>query len=111
MFRTALFSILLVAYCAIPARAEVNSGWWVIVGVLPEQNPDPTASERLHKRIARCGLQAFNDWSWKFSGFASGYTVYVLGAYSSKAEAIVTLTSAKKCVPDAYIKQGAYAGE
>lgn len=108
---TALLLSVVLVCCAASARAELNNGWWIIVGVLPENNTNSRASEALHNKIGRCGFKAFNDWSWKFSGFAPGYTVYVLGAYGTKAEANSILASAKKCVPDAYIKQGTYAGE
>lgn len=56
-------------------------------------------------------MEAFNDFSFKFSGFAPGYTVHVLGAYALKAEAKAVLAEAKRCVPDAYIRRGTYAGE
>jgi len=100
--------------CAVlPLRAQepLLNGWWVVVGVLPLNNVRPEPSQALHRKIANCGFRAFNDVSSKFVGFVGGYEVYVLGAYAAKAEAAAVLAAAKRCVPDAYIKQGHYLGE
>lgn len=94
-----------------PAIALLDRGWWVVVGVMPGENFDNAAADRLHARIRGCGFEAFNDFSNKFAGFADGFTVFVLGAYPTKKEAETILREARKCVPDAYIKQGRYLGE
>ncbi|MEH6691130.1 MAG: hypothetical protein V7774_08100 [Pseudorhizobium pelagicum] len=93
-----------------PPETTLDEGWWVVVGVTPEQ-VDVATTERVHARVRKCGFQAFNDFSGKFTGFKSGHIVFVLGAYSSKKEAQTILAESKKCVPDAYIKQGRYLGE
>ena len=97
----------------LPLRAQepMLSGWWVVVGALPLDNLETEQTQALHRKMATCGFTAFNDISSKFVGFASGYEVYVLGAYAVKAEAAAVLVAAKRCVPDAYIKHGRYLGE
>lgn len=88
----------------------LDSGFWVVVGNMQQDETNPAVSSRIHAKIGRCGFQAFNDFSSKF-GFVPGYIVFVLGAYASRAEAQAVLQQARRCVPDAYIKRGAYAGE
>lgn len=56
------------------------------------------------------GFKTFNDFSVKF-GFQPGFISFVLGAYATKGEATSILAGIRRCVSDAYIKQGAYAGE
>lgn len=91
-------------------RATLDDGYWVIVGVTPEgSGPVETAS--IHAKVKKCGFQAFNDFSGKFSNFTPGHIVYVLGAHETKREAQAIQREVRRCVPDAYIKQGRYAGE
>jgi hypothetical protein len=110
-----ILAVTLIASGAISASSQTTAlldrGWWVIVGVMPGTDFDTAAADRLHARVRQCGFEAFNDFSNKFTGFAEGFTVFVLGAYPTKKEAETILRKARKCVPDAYIKQGRYLGE
>ncbi|MBB4102426.1 SPOR domain-containing protein [Allorhizobium borbori] len=101
--------IALLSICS-PASA-LDHGYWVVVGnMLPDQVIGGKTQNAIQAKIGRCGYEPFNDFSFKF-GFKPGYITFVLGAYATKAEANAVLKSAKSCVPDAYIKYGAYAGE
>lgn len=99
------------------AQADtLNSGWWVVLGSIPTPNnsftPRVEAGVRRAEAAARrCGLQPYQDFSSKFRGFVPGYAVVVVGAFSSQSRARSVLAQARRCVPDAYIKRGAYAGE
>ncbi len=91
--------------------SRIDGGWWVVVGVTQGRLFNDDGAALIHARIRKCGFQAFNDFSEKFTGFAGGLTVFVLGPYPSKKEAQIIKSSASRCVPDAYIKQGRYLGE
>ena len=110
-----MLSLVVVSFCNV-AEAQSDRGWWVVVGSVPSPDNTITAeSEVAVGRIAvaarRCGLDPFEDFSSKFSNFKAGYLVVVVGAYGSKAVAEEALAKAKECLPDAYLKQGSYAGE
>jgi hypothetical protein len=92
--------------------AEYN-GWWVVLGsfadpYMKSDNEDKIRAIRI--RVAKCGVVPFNDFSGKFIGFAPGYDVAVVGAYS-RSIAQTILARVRPCVPGAYIKHGRYAGE
>lgn len=94
----------------------LNSGWWVILGSVPAPDNSYTprveaAVRRAEAAARRCGLQPYQDFSSKFRGFVPGYAVVVVGAFSSQSRARSVLAQARRCVPDAYIKRGVYAGE
>lgn len=95
------------------ARAELDEGWWVIVATYPIDPPERQQGdfERVEAQAARCHAETFNDFSGKFTGFARGYNVFVVGAFATQAEAQRKLATLKPCFPDAYIKQGRYRGE
>jgi hypothetical protein len=99
-------------------EAEMGeAGWWIILGSIDIGRDNNITAESGRKReiveraAAKCGYQAFNDFSMKFKGMASGYNVVVLGPYRSKSAAGNILESVRRCVPDAYIRQTEYAGE
>lgn len=99
-----------------PQAATLDSGWWVILGSIPTPHNNFTPqveakARRVEAAARRCGLEPFLDFSSKFRGFSPGYSVVVVGAYGSRSRARGVLAQARRCVPDAYIKQGVYAGE
>ena len=100
---------------SVPALAQefVYDGWWVVMGGFKENAANRDASEaRVRNTAANCGVEAFNDFSNKFVGFAPGLTVVVsMGAYTSKAKAQAALAQVKPCIPDAYVKKARYVGE
>jgi hypothetical protein len=106
----AMLTLLSLGICAAPAALALDRGYWVVVGNLPQENIEPAAQAAIEAKAARCGFKTFNDFSMKF-GFQSGYVSFVLGAYATKAEAKSVLAAVRRCVPDAYVKQGAYLGE
>ena len=111
--RALALAAALVPGAAMAATPQRDSGWWVIVGSFPTE---PAARmihdlRRTEAAAARCGLRTFNDFSGKFRGFDPGYNVFVIGAYPSRAEAERIRATAKKCIPEAYVRWGQYAGE
>ena len=117
-FKTALVSASLAlsfVLASMPANAQefVYDGWWVVMAGFKENAPNRDASEaKVRNQAARCGVEAFNDFSNKFSGFAPGLTVVVsMGAYTSKAQAEIAAEAVRPCIPDAYVKKARYAGE
>lgn len=107
-----------VALCAytLPAQAAGNSGWWVVLGSVetPDNNYTPqveSAVDGIEASARRCRLKPYHDFSSKFRGFSSGFTAVVVGAYASKTSAERVLARARKCLPDAYLQRGSYAGE
>ncbi len=100
----------------VPGIAATNNGWWVVLGSVasPDNNFTPqveSAVRRIEAAARRCGLDPFHDSSSKFRGFAPGYTVVVLGAFTSRERADQALAAAQRCVAEAYLRQGSYAGE
>ncbi len=90
------------------------AGWWVVLGSFA--NPSLSAIHdrgirSLRGRVARCGFDAFNDFSNKFGGFAPGYDVVAVGAYKTSEAARADLQRVRVCVPGAYIKFGEHLGE
>ena len=117
-FKTALVSASLalsLVLASVSAKAQdfVYDGWWVVMAGFKENAPNRDASEaKVRNQAARCGVEAFNDFSNKFAGFAPGLTVVVsMGAYKSKAQAEAAAAAVRPCIPDAYVKKARYAGE
>jgi hypothetical protein len=96
--------------------ALLDSGYWIVLGSIAalDNNFTPRVEAevgRIELAARRCGLQPFQDFSSKFRGFSPGYSVVVVGAYNSRLEAERVLLQARRCLPEAYIRRGAYAGE
>ncbi len=106
-----LLCLLGIAAAAIPsAAADLDKGWWIIVGSFPTE-PLRNDFDRMEATAARCGIRIFNDFSSKFRGFAPGYNVFVIGAFASRGEAEHHMRIARQCFAGAYLKYGEYAGE
>lgn len=91
---------------------QLDEGWWVVVGSFPDNGEAMTAgTERVSQAAARCGFTTFSDFSAKFSGFAPGFHVFVIGAYPRRSDADAVRRLVRPCIPDAYLKRGRYAGE
>jgi hypothetical protein len=99
----------------IPGEGRLNQtgGWWVVVASFAANDPQGMIAQRefITTAAARCGLQTFNDFSAKFRGFAPGHNVFLIGPYPTRVEADRTVILARRCIPDAYVKFGEYAGE
>lgn len=108
-------SIISVGLSVSAAQAQEfnNDGWWVVMAAFKENAANRDASEaKARNKAAQCGVEAFNDFSSKFDGFAPGLTVVVsMGAYKSKAKAEAALAKVQPCIADAYVKKARYAGE
>ena len=107
-----MFAVALAIAPVSALAQQLDEGWWVVVGSLPDSGDAMTAgTERISNAARRCGFTTFSDFSAKFSGFAPGFHVFVIGAYGRKADANAVLRLVRPCVPDAYLKRGRYAGE
>lgn len=93
-----------------------DDGWWVVLGSFGNNGGSGSratdaAVARVRRQAQSCGESPFNDVSEKFSGFAPGVEVSVLGAYPTRARAEAALYRIGACVPGAYIRRARYAGE
>lgn len=102
-----------------PAAAQEDSvthlpdeGWWVVVRAVPDNPAAFDDTSVFAERVRRCGVEAFADFSSKFSGFRPGYVVTVhMAPFHSEEEANALLKQARRCAPGAYLRYGRYAGE
>ena len=117
LLRTALLGLVCATGSAAAQEEDLvdrmpDEGWWVVVRALPD---DPNAFDdttAFAERVRRCGVEAFGDFSSKFSGFRPGYVVTVhMVPFRTEEEANALLKQARRCVPGAYLKYGHYAGE
>jgi len=90
-----------------------DSGYWVILGSVPTHDIRSWESQgrRVLNKASACGFEPFDDLSEKFTGFVPGYDVFVVGPYASLKEASQVRDIARRCIPDAYVKQGRYVGK
>ena len=93
-----------------------DEGWWVVLGSFGNSGGSGSraadaAVARVRRQAQSCGESPFNDVSEKFSGFAPGFDVSVLGAYPTRARAEAARSRVGACVPGAYIRRARYAGE
>lgn len=98
----------------VPAVADQNKGWWVIVGAYSRDGDKQTIGVRHVERLARpCGLQVFNDFSGKFVGFQGDHMAFVSRGrpFQTRQDALAEQKRIKRCFPDAYVKHATYLGE
>ena len=110
-----LLCLLCVDRTAEAGPLEQDKGWWVILASFGTCDGNACGSETQLPKITRlarsCGVEPFNDFSSKFSGFKSGYNVFVVDRAFSRARAGRMLKQVKPCFPNAYLKYGRYLGE
>jgi hypothetical protein len=97
-----------------PKKAESGSGagWWVILGSFNVDEGDSVAGVRRATGAARrCGMDAFNDLSLKFRGFAPGYMVVVIGPFTDQVVATKSRQQVNGCVSGTYVKYAQHLGE
>lgn len=116
-------SALVLTALAGPAAAQTmrgvplaDDGWWVVLGSFGNNGgtgsrASDAAIAKVRRQAQSCSESPFNDTSEKFSGFAPGYDVSVLGAYPTRARAEAALSRVGACVLSAYIRRARYAGE
>jgi hypothetical protein len=56
-------------------------------------------------------MDAFNDFSSNFRGFAPGYMVVVIGPFADKVEAARSRQQVNGCVSRTYVKYAQHLGE
>ncbi|WP_273795164.1 hypothetical protein [Brucella intermedia] len=109
-----LKKIVIAAVLTVSVHSAVGaqeSAYWVVVGSIQDAGLSPRR-EQIIKSTRRCGFRVFNDFSDKFAGFRGGLNVFVIDiAFPTRLSAQKALNRVKKCIPDAYIKFGSYAGE
>ncbi len=103
-----IISIFLLA----PSIAGAQTpGWWIIIAS-PKMDAPQGGIDESYRKAKQCGFEAYHDFSEKFMNFKPGYNVVVLvHPYQTQKAATIDLKRVRKCVPDAYIKYGSYAGE
>lgn len=88
--------------------------WWVVLGASPAPGSTGVrflAAQQAAEAARRCGIETVSDFSGKFEGFAPDLFVTVAGDDRMRARAEARMAKVRPCVPGAYLKQGAYAGE
>ncbi len=104
---TFIVSVCLASLSSVAVSQE-SKGYWIVVH--SGKNSDNATAIR--SKADRCGIRLFNDFSDKFSGFRSGYQVFVVEPSApTRATAEAKLNQIKICFPEAYIKYGSYLGE
>jgi cell division septation protein DedD len=99
------------------AKSGSGAGWWVILGSFNVGEADSATTliassvRRAGGAAQRCGLGAFNDFSSKFSGFAPGYMVVVVGPFADKVDAARSQQQVKGCVSGTYVKYAQHLEE
>lgn len=88
--RTTLIAVLVLAFLIPGHAATPNGPFWIVAGSFA--NPDYTTTQyeavrKTSAEVKRCGLEPFSDFSGKFTGFADGFDVVVVGGYATKAAA------------------------
>jgi len=94
------------------AESRSGSGWWVILGSFNVDEGDSASGvKRATGAARRCGMDAFNDLSLKFRGFAPGYMVVVIGPFTDQVVAAKTRQQVNGCVSGTYVKYAQHLGE
>jgi curved DNA-binding protein CbpA len=94
------------------AQSGSGAGWWVILGSFNVDEGDSAAGVRRATGAARrCGMDAFNDLSLKFRGFAPGYMVVVIGPFADKVDAARSRQQVNGCVSGTYVKYAQHLGQ
>ena len=99
------------------AQSGSGAGWWVILGSFNVGEADSGTTliapsvGRASGAAHRCGMDAFNDFSSKFRGFAPGYLVVVIGPFADKADAARSQLQVNRCVSGTYVKYAQHLGE
>jgi hypothetical protein len=98
---------------AAPAQPDAPTrDWWIILGSYPEGATTlEEGAEKTTEAVRRCGLRPIRDQSANYDGFAPGYTILVLDAQTDRESAQQLLRQVRRCVRDAYLKQGRRVSE
>jgi curved DNA-binding protein CbpA len=95
------------------AQSGSGAGWWIILGSVNVDEGDSASTliSRASGAARRCGMDAFNDLSSNFRGFAPGYMVVVIGPFADKVEAARSRQQVNGCVSRTYVKYAQHLGE
>ncbi len=89
-----------------------SEGWWIVLAARATDGESAPFDPAFDAHVRTCGVDPFGDFSAKFEGFSPGVVVVVhMVPFPTKAAAAPMLEAARRCVPDAYLKWGRYAGE
>ena len=83
--------------------------WWIVVASVVEGPAQGV--EAVRGRLSKCGLETWNDRSSRFVGFRAGFIAVVIGPLPSKSDAISVLERARRCAPDANLRQAKHVAE
>ena len=100
------------APAAQPNVQDWKWGYWVIAASIDvAANDFESAMADAVSGVESCGYVPFSDLSAKFALFEPGYSVVVIGPFKVESSAELARERIKRCVADAYVKYGGYAGE
>ena len=85
--------------------------WWIVVASVVDGPAQELDVEAVRARLSKCGVETWNDRSSRFVGFRAGFIAVVIGPLPSKSEAISVLGRARRCVPDANLRQAKHVAE
>jgi hypothetical protein len=85
--------------------------WWIVVASVVDGSAHELGVGAVRARLAKCGLETWNDSSSRFVGFRAGYLAVVIGPLPSKSDAIPALERARRCAPDANLRQARHVAE
>ena len=85
--------------------------WWIVVASFVDGPAQELSVGTIRARLARCGLETWNDSSSRFGGFRAGYVAVVVGPLPNKSDAIPVLERARRCAPDANLRQAKHVAE
>lgn len=98
------------AICVPAFTAPALADWVLVAGAVPRTQV--AKAKRMARDVSsRCGVQAIAFPSNLIDGFKPDLIVVVAGAFESRSRALAARTALRRCVPDAYIKQGSLMGE
>ena len=97
------------AFCCSTAAGAQERGFWIVTATLKAESLAQIAG--ISANVERCGYPSFADFSAKFVGFASGFTAVVVGPFVDQRNAELARDRIQPCIPDAYVKYGAYLGQ
>ena len=88
-----------------------NEPWWVVVASLADQPDRESRVGEVQNRLAACRLETTSAGSSNFAGFRAGYVAVVIGPIANREDASTTLGNARRCVPDANMRQARRLGD
>jgi len=109
---TFILLLALQAFGATEGWAQ-SSSYFVVLATFDAYGGSPSfdSAEQVKRSAARCGVEAWNEYTSKIKGFRAGYFAVILGPFAARAQAEAQRQRVLPCVPGAYLKSGVHLGE